>query len=37
MRRFTLTNAFSKKPEHHAYAVALHQMFYNFVLRWRLA
>jgi len=32
MRRFTrLTNAFSKKLEHHAYAVALHQMFYNFV------
>jgi IS1 family transposase len=32
MRRFTrLTNAFSKKLEHHAYAVALHQMYYNFV------
>ena len=32
MRRFTrLTNAFSKKPEHHAYSVALHQMYYNFV------
>ena len=32
MRRFTrLTNAFSKKLENHAYAVALHQMFYNFV------
>jgi IS1 family transposase len=32
MRRFTrLTNAFSKKLEHHAYSVALHQMFYNFV------
>ena len=31
MRRFTrLTNAFSKKLENHAYAVALHQMFYNF-------
>lgn len=31
MRRFTrLTNAFSKKIENHAYAVALHQMFYNF-------
>lgn len=32
MRRFTrLTNGFSKKLENHAYAVALHQMFYNFV------
>ena len=32
MRRFTrLTNAFSKKVEHHAYAVALHFMYYNFV------
>ncbi len=32
MRRFTrLTNAFSKKVENHAYAVALHMMFYNFV------
>lgn len=32
MRRFTrLTNAFSKKLENHGYAVALHQMFYNFV------
>jgi IS1 family transposase len=31
MRRFTrLTNAFSKKLENHGYAVALHQMFYNF-------
>ena len=31
MRRFTrLTNAFSKKLENHTYAVALHQMFYNF-------
>jgi hypothetical protein len=31
MRRFTpLTNAFSKKVENHAYAVAL-QMYYNFV------
>ena len=31
MRRFTrLTNAFSKKAENHAYAVALHFMFYNF-------
>lgn len=31
MRRFTrLTNAFSKKIENHAYAVALHFMFYNF-------
>jgi hypothetical protein len=32
MRRFTrLTNAFSKKIENHAYAVALHMMYYNFV------
>jgi IS1 family transposase len=32
MRRFTrLTNAFSKKVENHAYAVALHFTFYNFV------
>jgi len=31
MRRFTrLTNAFSKKLENHAYAVALHFMVYNF-------
>ncbi len=31
MRRFTrLTNAFSKKVENHANAVALHFMFYNF-------
>ncbi|ANP47120.1 transposase [Candidatus Viadribacter manganicus] len=31
MRRFTrLTNAFSKKVENHAYAVALHFTFYNF-------
>src|SRR5271170_251662 len=31
MRRFTrLTNGFSKKVENHAYAVALHMMFYNF-------
>jgi IS1 family transposase len=31
MRRFTrLTNAFSKKMANHAYAVALHAMFYNF-------
>ena len=30
--RFTrLTNAFSKKVENHAYAVALHVMYYNFV------
>lgn len=30
-RRFTrLTNAFSKKVENHAHAVALHVMFYNF-------
>jgi IS1 family transposase len=32
MRRFTrLTNAFSKKVENHACAVALHTMYYNFV------
>lgn len=32
MRRFTrLTNAFSKKVENHAYAVALHVMYYNLV------
>jgi IS1 family transposase len=32
MRRFTrLTNAFSEKIENHAYAVALHFMYYNFV------
>jgi IS1 family transposase len=32
MRRFTrLTNAFSKKIENHAAAVALHFMYYNFV------
>ena len=32
MRRFTrLTNAFSKKAENHAYAVALHFMYYNLV------
>lgn len=32
MRRFTrLTNAFSKKVENHACAVALHMMYYNFV------
>jgi hypothetical protein len=32
MRRFTrLTNAFSKNVENHAYAVALHMMYYNFV------
>ena len=31
MRRFTrLTNAFSKKIENHAAAVALHYMHYNF-------
>jgi hypothetical protein len=31
-RRFTrLTNAFSKKIENHAHAVALHMMYYNFV------
>jgi len=32
MRRFTrLTNAFSKRVENHAYAAALHMMYYNFV------
>jgi hypothetical protein len=32
MRRFTrLTNAFSKKVENHAYAIALHFVYYNFV------
>ena len=32
MRRFTrLTNAFSKKLENHAHAVALHYMHYNFL------
>jgi hypothetical protein len=32
MRRFTrLTNAFSKKVENHAHAVALRMMYYNFV------
>lgn len=31
MRRFTrLTNAFSKKVENHAHAVAIHFMYYNF-------
>jgi len=31
IRRFTrLTNGFSKKAENHAYAVALHYMYYNF-------
>jgi hypothetical protein len=31
MRHFTrLTNAFSKKVENHAAAVALHYMYYNF-------
>ena len=31
LRRFTrLTNAFSKKAENHAYAVAIHFMWYNF-------
>lgn len=31
MRRFTrLTNAFSKKVENHAHAIALHMMYYNF-------
>jgi IS1 family transposase len=32
LRRFTrLTNAFSKKVENHAHAIALHFMYYNFV------
>ena len=32
MRRFTrLTNAFSKKAENHAYAMAIYFMHYNFV------
>lgn len=32
MRRFTkLTNAFSKKIENHAHAIALYFMYYNFV------
>jgi len=32
IRRFTrLTNAFSKKIENHAYAVALHFMYCNYV------
>ena len=31
MRRFTrLTNAFSKKLQHHVYHVALYTVFYNF-------
>ena len=31
-RHFTrLTNAFSKKVENHAHALALHMMYYNFV------
>jgi hypothetical protein len=34
MRRFTrLTNAFSKKIENHAYAIALHFVYYNFAKR----
>jgi len=34
MRRFTrLTNAFSKKVENHAHAIALHFMYYNFARR----
>jgi len=34
MRRFTrLTNAFSKKVENHAHAVALHFMYYSFCRR----
>jgi hypothetical protein len=30
MRLTRLTNAFSKKVENHAHAVALHSMYYNF-------
>jgi hypothetical protein len=46
-RRMTrLTNAFSKKVENHAHAMALHFLYYNFVRihktlrtrpRWQLA
>ena len=37
MRRFTrLTNAFSKKVENHAHAVALHMTYYNFVRQHRI-
>ena len=39
MRRFTrLTNAFSKKIESHAYAVALHFMYMNYGIHqtWRV-
>jgi hypothetical protein len=37
MRRFIrLTNAFSKKIENHAYAIALHFVYYNFVSSIRL-
>ncbi len=31
MRRFTSDERLSKKVENHAYAVALHMMYYNFV------
>ncbi|HZL38082.1 MAG TPA: IS1 family transposase [Tepidisphaeraceae bacterium] len=32
MRRFTrLTNAFSKRPENHEYAIAIHYFHYNFI------
>ncbi len=32
LRRFTrLSNAFSKKIEHHVYALAIYFMYYNFV------
>ncbi len=31
IRATRLTNAFSKKVENHAHAVALHMMYYNFV------
>jgi hypothetical protein len=37
MRRFTrLTNAHTEKLENHAYAVALHITFYNFLRRHQI-
>jgi len=30
MRRFTVTNAFSKKVENHGHAIALFYLYYNF-------